>query len=102
MYMFVYVYVCICLCISGVGELVTCRNMPLGIMVQTKSCPKCYYPIEKNGGCQRMSCSRCNTPFCWHCGKTYEYYDGYYHDACQPAASEVSCRYFLFVSACVL
>ncbi|KAF9620206.1 hypothetical protein IFM89_010941 [Coptis chinensis] len=35
--------------------------------VNTKPCPKCYKPVEKNGGCNLVSCI-CGQPFCWVCG----------------------------------
>ncbi|KAL3505246.1 hypothetical protein ACH5RR_035087 [Cinchona calisaya] len=37
------------------------------ITVNTKSCPRCYKPVEKNGGCNLVSCI-CGQPFCWLCG----------------------------------
>ncbi|KAM4039120.1 E3 ubiquitin-protein ligase RNF14-like [Anomaloglossus baeobatrachus] len=37
------------------------------IKENSKSCPSCKVNIEKNGGCNRMSCSKCYTPFCWLC-----------------------------------
>lgn len=33
----------------------------------TKPCPRCNRPIEKNGGCDHMTCSRCGYEFCWIC-----------------------------------
>ncbi|KAK1276962.1 putative E3 ubiquitin-protein ligase ARI2 [Acorus gramineus] len=33
----------------------------------TKPCPKCHKPVEKNGGCNLVSCL-CGQPFCWLCG----------------------------------
>jgi len=33
----------------------------------TKTCPTCRSPIEKNGGCMHMTCSRCYYEFCWLC-----------------------------------
>ncbi|KAL3814166.1 hypothetical protein ACJIZ3_015434 [Penstemon smallii] len=35
--------------------------------VHTKPCPKCYKPVEKNGGCNLVSCI-CGQSFCWLCG----------------------------------
>ncbi|XP_041646493.1 E3 ubiquitin-protein ligase RNF14-like [Cheilinus undulatus] len=37
------------------------------IVVNSKNCPHCFCKIEKNGGCNIMSCSRCNQQFCWRC-----------------------------------
>ncbi|KAH8497694.1 hypothetical protein H0E87_017322 [Populus deltoides] len=37
------------------------------ITVHTKPCPKCYKPVEKNGGCNLVSCI-CGQSFCWVCG----------------------------------
>ncbi|KAL4566306.1 hypothetical protein LXL04_030420 [Taraxacum kok-saghyz] len=37
------------------------------ITVNTKNCPKCHKPVEKNGGCNLVRCI-CGQPFCWLCG----------------------------------
>ncbi|KAF7810951.1 putative E3 ubiquitin-protein ligase ARI1 isoform X1 [Senna tora] len=37
------------------------------IAVHTKPCPKCHKPVEKNGGCNLVSCI-CGQAFCWLCG----------------------------------
>lgn len=41
------------------------------MMANTKRCPNCRNPIEKNGGCMHMTCGRnaggCGYEFCWLC-----------------------------------
>eukprot|EP00539_Tryblionella_compressa_P008195 CAMPEP_0178764290 /NCGR_PEP_ID=MMETSP0744-20121128/17709_1 /TAXON_ID=913974 /ORGANISM="Nitzschia punctata, Strain CCMP561" /LENGTH=554 /DNA_ID=CAMNT_0020419449 /DNA_START=48 /DNA_END=1712 /DNA_ORIENTATION=- len=37
------------------------------ILVNSKPCPKCGARIEKEGGCQYMTCRKCNHGFCWMC-----------------------------------
>jgi hypothetical protein len=36
-----------------------------------KACPKCGADIEKDGGCNHMTCARCKTHMCWVCMKTF-------------------------------
>jgi len=38
-----------------------------GKLNNIKKCPKCRTKIEKNGGCNAITCSRCGFVFCWIC-----------------------------------
>ena len=37
------------------------------ISENTKKCPNCLVLIEKNKGCNHMTCKRCLYEFCWYC-----------------------------------
>lgn len=37
------------------------------IKSNTKECPICQSTIEKNGGCNHMTCKKCKHEFCWVC-----------------------------------
>lgn len=41
---------------------------------KTKPCPLCHAPVEKNGGCNHMTCSNCHYEFCWLCLKRWQGY----------------------------
>jgi hypothetical protein len=39
----------------------------LWVAANTKKCPRCQTPIEKNEGCNHMTCRKCRYEFCWIC-----------------------------------
>jgi len=43
----------------------------LWIKANTKKCPKCDHVINKDAGCQHMTCDRCHHQFCWLCMRPY-------------------------------
>lgn len=42
----------------------------------TKKCPNCKAYIEKNGGCNHMTCNGCKYEFCWICGHEWKSHTG--------------------------
>ncbi|CAJ2679639.1 unnamed protein product [Trifolium pratense] len=41
------------------------------IIANTKPCPNCKIPIQKNEGCHLMNCRLCKFIFCWLCLRDY-------------------------------
>ena len=39
------------------------------IRENAKACPTCRAHIQKNGGCNKMTCYKCKKKFCWICSK---------------------------------
>ena len=44
-----------------------------------KKCPKCKIMIEKNGGCNHMTCPKCEAHICWRCMGVFPSGDIYTH-----------------------
>jgi ariadne-1 len=55
-------------CMGETSEKIDCETANW-ILSYTKECPKCNAAIEKNGGCNHMTCRNvsCRHEFCWLC-----------------------------------
>ena len=51
------------------------------LVSNTKACPKCFTAIEKNGGCNHMTCKKadCKYEFCWVCLGAWKDHAGSYY-----------------------
>lgn len=58
----------------------------------SKSCPHCKASIQKDEGCNKMTCFKCGSYFCWMCGIRLKHSDPYEHF--RRADSE--CNLFIF------
>ncbi|KAJ1655978.1 hypothetical protein IWQ61_004365 [Dispira simplex] len=59
-----------CLCILVRKWLKKCSDeseTSTWISINTQECPRCQAVIEKNGGCNHMTCRKCHHEFCWVC-----------------------------------
>lgn len=50
-----------------------------------KKCPKCKWSIQKNEGCNHMTCRLCHHEFCWLC---FQNYQGHNNALCNKLAAE--------------
>jgi len=48
------------------------------IYANTQDCPKCKSAIEKNGGCNHMTCKVCSHEYCWVCKRDWKGHSDYY------------------------
>jgi ariadne-1 len=57
----------------------------------TQDCPQCKSTIEKNGGCNHMTCRSCQHQFCWVCaGPWAAHGDSYYSCSKYDAGAKAS------------
>mmetsp|Transcript_36709 Transcript_36709/g.59313 ORF Transcript_36709/g.59313 Transcript_36709/m.59313 type:complete len:520 (-) Transcript_36709:770-2329(-) len=48
------------------------------LSANTQDCPQCRSAIEKNGGCNHMTCKQCKGEFCWVCQGEWKSHNDYY------------------------
>jgi len=48
--------------------------------LRAKKCPSCEVIIEKNGGCDHMTCSQCQAEFCWIFFRLYPLHSSFPHN----------------------
>ncbi|KAJ1983073.1 hypothetical protein H4R34_001495 [Dimargaris verticillata] len=59
-----------CICVLAKRWLRKCiddSETATWISAHTKECTRCKTMIEKNGGCNHMTCRKCGYEFCWVC-----------------------------------
>ncbi|RHW72222.1 E3 ubiquitin-protein ligase [Trypanosoma brucei equiperdum] len=56
------------------------------IQSNTKECPNCHVPIEKDKGCNHMTCTRCRHEYCWVCLGPWVQHNNMYYQ-CQRGES---------------
>lgn len=49
----------------------SCQCLWRRTVLDSRRCPSCAFVIEKDGGCNHMTCRRCNFEFHWCCGHPY-------------------------------
>lgn len=49
------------------------------LKANSKKCPNCSFGIEKIDGCNKMTCSRCRSHFCWLCSSSLPQGNPYLH-----------------------
>jgi len=54
------------------------------VQENTKQCPGCKNPIEKNDGCFMMTCSKCRFQFCWLCLSAWSTHSNHFQCAKFP------------------
>ncbi|KAH7825213.1 putative ubiquitin-conjugating enzyme E2-binding protein 1 [Monocercomonoides exilis] len=57
------------------------------IKKNTKPCPNCFKPIEKNKGCHYMRCTQCKHEFCWMCLRPWSTHND--HFVCNTPAKDI-------------
>lgn len=84
-------------CLQEVHDLIPCKLLKDFLDVKaanietaswlvenTKPCPRCHVNIEKNGGCNHITCRSCRFEFCWICFSNFSQ-----HISCVPPTANI-------------
>lgn len=71
--------------INDISDLSKDKDYMRSFKVNVKTCPLCKEKVNKNGGCNAMTC-RCGHHFCWLCLKP----NPYSQHTCKTVALQVS------------
>jgi len=56
-------------------------------VINCRDCPKCNVPVEKNGGCNHMTCQQCKFEWCWVCMRPWKGHADFFN--CDKQEKEV-------------
>ncbi|GAB6029004.1 hypothetical protein CHUAL_004792 [Chamberlinius hualienensis] len=78
----------------------------LWLISNSKPCPNCKSPIQKNEGCNHMKCSKCKFDFCWVCLEAWKKHNsatgGYFRCNRFDAVHRAEEKHGLLISAAEL
>lgn len=49
-----------------------CKQCDIQFIKEIKSCPNCETKIQKNGGCNHITCIICTYEWCWMCKEKWK------------------------------
>ncbi|KAH3681019.1 hypothetical protein WICPIJ_008027 [Wickerhamomyces pijperi] len=58
------------------------------ILTNTQTCPRCETSIEKNGGCNHMTCKKCRHEFCWICLGDWKLHGSSYYNCTRTGTKD--------------
>ena len=70
-----------------------------------KFCPKCTVRVEKESGCDHMTCSRCQYEWCWQCRckfYSYSHEDIFFPYSCPHSVKPVKCCPMILLALCTM
>lgn len=72
-----------------------CQNWDSGVL-SPKLCPSCGVCIEKDGGCNHITCSVCQTHWCYLCRSKLDPHMGLYNHQCRVNQNSNRCQIYQY------